>query len=44
MLGGADYTRVAPIKSFIDVRDFSSPKELADHLMFLDKNETERSK
>ena len=43
-MGGADYTRVAPRKSFIDIRDFSSPKELADYLMFLGGNETERSK
>ena len=42
VLGGADYSRVAPNNSYIDASEFSSPKELADHLLFLDGNETER--
>ena len=29
-----------PAKSFIDVRDFSSPRALAEHLSYLDANDT----
>ena len=42
VLGGAEYSQVAPRKSYIDTRDFSSAKELAEYLIFLDNNEQER--
>ena len=38
--GGVDYTQFAPKGSFIDVRHFSSAKELADYLLYLNKNQT----
>ena len=34
------YDLYAPNHSFIDVRDFASPKHLADYLLLLDKNNT----
>ena len=34
-----DYRRAAPIHSYIHVDDFDSPKELADYLHLLDKND-----
>ena len=33
--------KVAPPHSYIDVRDFKSPKHLAEYLPYLDKNDTE---
>ena len=39
-MGGADYGKTAIPGSYIDVRDFSSVKELADYLLYLDKNNT----
>ena len=41
--GGRDakeYLDKLPPNSFMDVRDFSSPKDLAIHLSYLDKNDT----
>ena len=38
-MGGADYKSFAPPKSFIDVKDFNSPKDLAEYLLYLDKNQ-----
>ncbi|XP_067947581.1 glycoprotein 3-alpha-L-fucosyltransferase A-like [Watersipora subatra] len=41
-LGGLsieEYTRVAPPRSFIHVKNFSSPKALADHLKYVAKND-----
>ncbi|GIX93846.1 glycoprotein 3-alpha-L-fucosyltransferase A [Caerostris extrusa] len=35
-----DYDRAAPPHSYIHVDDFSSPKELAEYLTVLDKNDT----
>lgn len=35
-----DYERVAPHHSYIHVEDFASPKELADYLHLLDRNDT----
>lgn len=35
VLGGADYTSIAPPHSHINVRDFPSPAELATHLRHL---------
>ena len=38
--GLATYDRFAPEHSFIDVRDFASPKDLADYLWLLHNNDT----
>ena len=35
VLGGANYSLIAPPKSYIDTKDFSSPKELAKYLKYL---------
>jgi len=40
-LGAADYTGYVPKGSYIDVRDFSSPKQLAEFLHRLDNNDEE---
>ena len=37
--GGADYSQYAPPHSYISVADFASPKDLADYLHLLDKND-----
>ena len=37
--GGADYAAYAPPHSYIHVADFASPKDLAEYLLLLDKNE-----
>ena len=37
--GAEDVHKVAPPHSYIDVRDFKSPKHLAEYLIYLDKNE-----
>ena len=34
-----EYTRFAPAGSFINALDFESPRDLADYLLLLDKNE-----
>ena len=44
VLGKVNYTFYAPPNSFIDVQDFNSPKDLADHLNFLVANENEYNK
>ena len=44
VMGGADYKALAIPGSYINVFDFSSLKELADYLMFLDKNDGEYNK
>ena len=41
VMGGGDYTRHLPPHSFIDVRDFQSPRHLAEYLKFLDRNDKE---
>ena len=38
VLGGADYSRLLPPNSYIDVRQFPSAKDLAKYLRFLDKH------
>ncbi|XP_050413037.1 alpha-(1,3)-fucosyltransferase C [Patella vulgata] len=40
VLGGANYTKIAPPKSFINVMDFPNIEKLAEHLHYLDKNHT----
>jgi alpha-1,3-fucosyltransferase len=40
VLGGADYRKFAPLNSYINARDFNSPKELADYLILLDKSDS----
>lgn len=37
VLGGAKYSNIAPKNAYIDVKDFSSAKELANYLLFLDQ-------
>ena len=39
VLGGADYKALLPPHSYIDVRDFSSAKQLAEYLTMLSKND-----
>ncbi|XP_001607468.1 alpha-(1,3)-fucosyltransferase C [Nasonia vitripennis] len=39
--GGANYSRFAPPKSYIDALDFETPKDLAEYLVRLSRNETE---
>jgi alpha-1,3-fucosyltransferase len=39
VLGGANYSNFAPSYSYINVKDFKSPKELADYLILLDKSD-----
>ena len=41
VLGGANYSQIAPPKSYINAKDFSSPKELAGHLKYLVENQVE---
>ena len=38
VLGGANYTRHMPAHSYIDIRDYSSPMELARYLLHLQEN------
>jgi len=40
VLGGADYRSLLPPRSYIDVRDFTSPAALARHLVNVDRNDT----
>ena len=40
LLGGANYSALLPEKSFIDVADFNSPRELSRYLKLLDANDT----
>ena len=39
VLGGADYKKYLPKHSYIDIKDFASPKELAAYLHKLDKHD-----
>ncbi|ODN00831.1 Alpha-(1,3)-fucosyltransferase C [Orchesella cincta] len=39
--GAEDYSLIAPTDSYIDARNFETPKDLADFLLFLNKNEQE---
>ena len=40
VFGGANYSEFAPPHSFIDIRQFETPKHLADYLIYLDGNQT----
>ena len=40
VLGGANYSEIAPPNSYINVEDFSNPSQLAEHLQYLVKNHT----
>ena len=44
VMGGADYKALAIPGSYINVFDFSSLKELADYLLYLDQNDDEYNK
>ena len=39
VLGGADYAKYAPEHSFINIADFENAKQLAQYLLYLDKND-----
>ena len=39
VMGYANYSKLLPPKSFIDVRDFKSPKDLAQYLSLLNNND-----
>ncbi|KAL7642660.1 UNVERIFIED_CONTAM: hypothetical protein RMT77_007225 [Armadillidium vulgare] len=38
--GSADYAAIAPPHSYINVEDFETQKDLANYLIYLDKNDT----
>ena len=40
VFGGANYSKIAPKKSYIDAREFETPQKLAEYLQYLDKNVT----
>ncbi len=40
VLGGADYSMFAPPNSYINARDFNSPKDLADYLIELNRTDS----
>ena len=40
VLGNASYSDILPSHSYIDVRDFASPRHLADYLKVLNANDT----
>ncbi|ESO84323.1 hypothetical protein LOTGIDRAFT_95410, partial [Lottia gigantea] len=40
VLGGANYKKLAPPHSYIDIRDFTSVKNVADYLNYLERNDT----
>ena len=44
VMGGANYTKYLPPKSYIDVKDFQSPKHLAEYIIHLDNNPDEYMK
>ena len=44
VMGYANYNQILPPHSFIDVRWFKSPLDLANYLLYLDKNNTEYAK
>jgi hypothetical protein len=44
VLGGANYTATFPEKSFINMQDFSSMKNLSDYLLYLSETKSEYMK
>ena len=44
VLGLGDYSKYVPKSGYINVLDYKSPKELADYLIYLDKNPSEYNK
>ena len=40
VMGAYNYSELLPPNSYIDIKDFASPKELANYLSILDKNDT----
>ena len=40
VLGGGNYSKMLPPNSFIDINNFSSPRQLADYLHMLDQNDS----
>ena len=38
--GHANYSELAPTKSYINIDDFQTTKQLTDYLRYLDRNET----
>ncbi len=40
VMGGANYSKFAPPNSFINARDFNSPRELADYILLLNSTDT----
>ena len=40
VMGSGNYSKYAPPKSFINIQDFGSEKELADYLIYLNSNVT----
>ena len=40
VLGAYNYSELLPPKSYINVKDYKSPKELASYLKLLDENDT----
>ncbi len=38
-MGGLDYKARTPPHSVINVKDFQSPKDLSEYLLYLDKNQ-----
>ena len=40
VLGGGDYSKYIPKSGYINVKDYAQPKELAEYLLYLSKNET----
>lgn len=41
VMGQANYSRIAPPRSYIDIFDYPSPKALAEYLHHLDRNDVE---
>ena len=39
VLGAYNYSELMPPNSYIDIKDFASPKELAEYLIMLDNND-----
>lgn len=40
VMGGANYSKILPPNSYIDIADFDTPKDLAKYMTLIDKNDT----